>query len=365
MAAFARAALAALFLMVAAVMASAQTAAPGEGELVVATRVIPPFVIKRAESYSGFSVDLWTALTREMGVTSRFVEKATVADILESVRSGEATVAIAAISITAAREQAFDFSQPMMEAGLQVLVRTEAAGFGPGQVQEILGSGPMPWLLALLAGLIVIPAHMAWLAERRHPTSLFSPHYLPGIFEAMWWATGAAAGQQPDHPRSGAGRVISTIAILVSVAFLAYFTAALTSAMTVQQLKGDINGPEDLPGRKVATITGSTSAQWLASSGAGVIAMPAIADAFRALEDRRADAVVFDAPVLMYHAANAGKGQVRVVGQVFRKENYGIMFPPGNPLRKRVNAALLKLREDGTYDAIYSRWFQQASAAGS
>ena len=52
-----------------------------------------------------------------------------------------------------------------------------------------------------------------------------------------------------------------------------------------------------------------------------------------------ADAVVFDSPVLLYYAANDGKGKVQVVGSIFRKENYGIVVPANSPLRKRIDAA--------------------------
>jgi len=61
--------------------------------------------------------------------------------------------------------------------------------------------------------------------------------------------------------------------------------------------------------------------------------------------------------VLLYFASHEGKGKVQVVGPIFRKENYGIVFPDKSPLRKRVNEALLKLRENGTYDRLYMKWF--------
>lgn len=35
----------------------------------------------------------------------------------------------------------------------------------------------------------------------------------------------------------------------------------------------------------------------------------------------------------------------------------GIVFPPGSPLRQRVYDALLALREDGSYQQLYDRWF--------
>jgi hypothetical protein len=41
----------------------------------------------------------------------------------------------------------------------------------------------------------------------------------------------------------------------------------------------------------------------------------------------------------------------------FRKEDYGIVFPRDHPLRKQVNVALLVLREDGTYQQLYDKWF--------
>ena len=82
-----------------------------------------------------------------------------------------------------------------------------------------------------------------------------------------------------------------------------------------------------------------------------------IDDAYKALLDKQVDAVVFDAPVLLYYAANAGKGQVHLVGTTFRKEDYGIVFQTNSPLRRRVNNALLALREDGTYQKLHDKWF--------
>jgi ABC-type amino acid transport substrate-binding protein len=32
---------------------------------------------------------------------------------------------------------------------------------------------------------------------------------------------------------------------------------------------------------------------------------------------------------------------------------------PGNPLAKAIDVALLKLKEDGTYDLLYDKYFKQ------
>jgi polar amino acid transport system substrate-binding protein len=327
-------------------------------EVRVITRVVPPFVMKTDDRYEGFSIELWQAIAHEIKRPYRFIEVPTIKDILQSVKTFQGDVAIAAISITAEREQTFDFSQPMFDSGLQILVRSDDGGsLSVGQVWRLLSTGAMPFLISLLAALILIPGHFAWFAERNHENRLFSRNYFPGIWHAMWWATGAAAGQQPDSPRSNYGRIMAALAILVSMVFMAYFQATITTALTVQSLKGDINGAEDLVGRKVGTTTGSTASVYLKRIDADPIEFMKIDQAFLALENRQLDAVVFDAPVLLYYAANKGRNKVRITGPMLRKENYGLLFQQGSLLRKPVNEALLKLRENGSYEAIYNKWF--------
>jgi polar amino acid transport system substrate-binding protein len=346
-----------LSLFVTAVQAQ-QAAASPSNSVVVATRVLPPFIVDGAAGFTGFSADLWNELAKRTGVTFQWKKTENVKGILAAVESGEAQVGIAAISVTSAREQQFDFSQPMFESGLQVMVAaSNDGGFSFRQLLGYFTQGAMPYLLLILGLLIIIPGHLVWWAERKHAEPAFATDYFPGIFHAMAWALSAAAGQQNSDPRSKLGRFMSVAAIFISLLFLTYWQAELTSTFTVQQLQGDISGPDDLPGKTVGSTTGSTSAAFLKSKQAKVVEFQGIGDAFAALEQGKLDAVVFDAPVLLYYAANAGRGKVRVVGPVFKRENYGILFPRGSELRKTINEALLKMREDGSYDTLYNKWF--------
>jgi polar amino acid transport system substrate-binding protein len=88
-----------------------------------------------------------------------------------------------------------------------------------------------------------------------------------------------------------------------------------------------------------------------------VVEVNDIADAYKQLLDKEVDAVVFDAPVLQYYAEHDGKGRVQLVGPIFRKENFGIVFPLNSPLRKEVDRVLLDLRENGTYQRLVRTWF--------
>jgi polar amino acid transport system substrate-binding protein len=355
----------AVILVAAHCAALAQPAAPGNGEaLNVGTRVVPPFVIEQDGKLQGFSIDLWQALATEMGKRSVISKVDTLRNLLDSVEQKKVDLAIAAISITAAREEKFDFSQPMFDSGLQIMVRSDGndGGFSFTALKSLLSSGPMPALLTILGLLILVPAHIVWLAERNQPGSIIGRSYFPGIFNALWWATGAAHGQQLDYPRSAVGRAVSALTIFISVIFIALFTASITTALTVQQLKGDINGPEDLPGKRVATVSGSTATAYLRNAGVAFSESPGVSGATQQLLDKQVDAVVFDSPVLLYFAAQEGRGKVNVVGPLFRKEAYGILFPQDSTLRKPVNEALLKLRENGVYDTLYRKWFAKDDA---
>jgi len=219
-------------------------------------------------------------------------------------------------------------------------------------------------LYALAVALILfLMAHLVWWFERRNPTGMLTHRsYFPGIFEACWWAASTLATQADQMPRAAMARIIAVVWMFMSVVFIAYFTAAVTSSLTVQQLRGDINGPEDLPGKRVGSIHGSTSAEYLRQRNLEPIEFAKIEEAYQALENHQIDAVVYDTPILLYYTAHDGKGKAQTVGAMFRKENYGIVFPSNSPLRKRVNEALLKLKENGAYDQLYTKWFGGAGS---
>jgi polar amino acid transport system substrate-binding protein len=348
--------IASLFLCLLATNVFAQ---PRPESLRVATRLVKPFVFEEKGQLTGFSIELWDEIAKQINVKTDFVVKPTVKELLASINTQEAQLGIAAISITAEREMQWDFSQPMFDAGLQILVSEQTSK--SGILTNIIAGVLSPTFWQLLGGIllvVVIPAHVVWFFERRPVGGLLTnKSYFPGIFEAAWWSLASLAAQADQMPKSAAARVAAVFWMFTSVVFLAYFTASVTSSLTLQQLRGDIKGPEDLPGKKVASVKGSTSVEYLRQRNAEVIEFAKVEEAYEALQNGDAIAVVYDAPVLLYYASHEGKGKVQTVGAIFRKENYGIAFPDKSPLRKRVNEVLLKLKENGTYDQLYSKWF--------
>jgi len=204
-----------------------------------------------------------------------------------------------------------------------------------------------------------VASHLLWAFERKANPENFPESYRKGLWESLWWtvSTIITGGCENKAPIGVAGRLVAVVWMLAGILLVSYLTASVTTVMTVNQLTSDISGPADLPGQLVATVSGSTAEKFLAERRVDVHAYPTIADAYAALSKHEVKAVVYDAPVLLYHVNTAGAGQQRVVGQVFEKQNYGFGLQQNSKYRKPINEAMLRLQESGFFDELQKKWF--------
>src|SRR5262245_8432334 len=180
-------------------MGAPATAQTSTSELRVVTRVLPPVVVDQNGTLTGFSVDLWNKIAERLQLKIRYQVAPDVRALLEEVREGKADLGVAAISVTAAREAVYDFSHPILNAGLQIMVRGKGQDADSNPLMDLLGllfsKTILLWLgIALI--LILVPAHIVWLLERRHPDGIVpTEKYFTGIFKAMSWESGSLATQ--------------------------------------------------------------------------------------------------------------------------------------------------------------------------
>jgi len=207
--------------------------------------------------------------------------------------------------------------------------------------------------------LLIITAHLLWFFERMRNPDTFPRSYFSGVWEAAWWATSTilAGGAEEKPVVAVGGRIVAIFWMLTSIVLVAYFTASITTVMTVNQLTSDINGPGDLPGQIVGTVKGTTGDKYLSARRVQVRAYDTIGEAYDALARKEIKAIVYDAPVLLYHAKQLKSEQYKVVGRLFEKQNYSIALQQTSKYRKPVNEALLKLRESGYLDDLSTKWF--------
>ncbi|QZP37607.1 basic amino acid ABC transporter substrate-binding protein [Halobaculum magnesiiphilum] len=155
-----------------------------------------------------------------------------------------------------------------------------------------------------------------------------------------------------------------------------YFTAYQT---IVVREDSNITSQEDMAGVRVGVqkgTTGAAAAQSLQEELGGDLEIneyDQIPDAFSALLNNQVDAVINDNTVSAEFVNGEGEGQVRFVegegaaseaGQeappylTLTVENYGIAFrEDDDELLEEVNGALATIKDNGTYDEIYSEYF--------
>lgn len=344
--------------LIAALMAFVFLALAGPGqaqELTVVTVERPPFSTLQDGVQTGFSIDLWEAVARDLGLSTRYERLDSFGEMLRRVRMGEADMAVANISITAEREQVLDFSHAIFESGLQIMVPDT------GQRSPIL-TALMSRDLLIAIGLAFLALFgggmFMWLLEHRKQPYFDRP-LKEALFPSFWWALNLVVngGFEERVPRSFLGRIFATMLVLSSLFIVSIFVAKITAVMTVEAIQGSVNSINDLYGKEVGTIAGSTSAGFLDNRELDFTGYEDLAALLAAFEDGKMDAAVFDAPVLAYYANHQGRGIATMVGAPFRREAYGIALPSGSLLTEPINRSLLKLREDGTYDRLYRKYF--------
>lgn len=128
--------------------------------------------------------------------------------------------------------------------------------------------------------------------------------------------------------------------------------------LAVQEDNDEIKSIDDVDGKSIATRTGSTSQEYLTeNTNADIEAFPGIIEAYQNTIAGRADAILYDLPNVQYYTEKEAKGKLKTVGERLTSEDYGIAFPKGSDLRDEINEALKTLKENGTYDDIYEKWF--------
>ncbi|GAB2582519.1 glutamate ABC transporter substrate-binding protein [Microlunatus antarcticus] len=116
----------------------------------------------------------------------------------------------------------------------------------------------------------------------------------------------------------------------------------------------DITGPDALNGKKLCSVTGSTSAKKVQDQFAGQVQLQeydTYSKCVEALNSGRIDAVTTDNVILAGFAAQPQyEGKLKVVGQTFSTEKYGVGLMKGDTATcEKVNAAITKMVSDGAW----------------
>lgn len=337
---------------------------PGEAEglpagspLRVGVAGSEPFVVEQGDGPGGLSVDIWQALAARVGVGFELVPVADAATAIDRVASGELDAAIGPLSITAARAQRVDFTQPYFESDLAIAAPAEGASLfdrlAPFFSKAFaIGAGA---LLLVLAGV----GTLLWLTERRANPEHFPASPVKGIGNGVWMAlvTMTTVGYGDRVPITVPGRIVTGIWMTLAMLTASSLTAFIATALTVAQLdEGVVSSAGDLEGTRVAVVQGTTAVGFARGHGARTVAVRDVEAALEAVAEGDARAVVFDRPVLRYHLRQRPELDLVLSQAAYMPQGYGFALPRESELRHRLNVALLELTESRQLDAIQQEW---------
>ena len=348
-------------LMIAPVL---QAAAPeiesGTRELVVGTKEAPPFAIKDDQgNWSGISIDLWRQVAARLKLQYRIVDVVSVTSLLENLEAGNIDVAVAAITVTPARQQLVDFTTPYFHTGIGVAVQIERITSWEPVIRSILSFSFLQAAMALL-GLAFLAGALIWLFERRTNDG-FGGGMARGISSGVWWSTNTMTQRASGGtaPATLPGRVVAIVWMVVSVIAIAVFTAGITSALTTKRLHGAVNKPSDLSAVRVGVVRGTSTEDALTRMRVKYKTMVSPKDGFEALQAGTIDALVYDRPILAWMIRQSDSSSIELTDVTFEPQNYAIALRNDSALRREINVALLEAEASDWWKDVQFRYLGQ------
>lgn len=320
--------------------------------LTVATKETPPFVVRGPDgTLGGFAIELWEEIADRTGTSFEYREYA-LEDLITAVADGEADIGVGALTLTAERERRLDFTHSWLEAGFAIAVPRAGSSGWLTVLSRFLSLEFLSVLGALVLLLLATGAAL-WFVERRRNPAQFGGDAPHGIGEGFWWAavTMTTVGYGDRVPVTGIGRAIAMVWMFTALIVVSTFTAAITTSLTVGELDSGVTDLADLGRGNVVTVDGSASAAWLADRRIVFRGEATVAEALERVADGRADALVYDEPLLRYLVAEDHADRVDVLPGHFDRQEYAFVTNTGHPLREALNLAILEILSEAEWQA--------------
>lgn len=327
----------------------------------VAAFADPPFAMRESSGrWDGFAAVTLQGAAIPARLVLEFRPCASLEELFAAVESGEADLGLGNTLVTSERLARVAFTQPILDGGLRVMVPSGHPGTFARLWDGLVDDGHVrvvAWGAAITVALSAVVALLLRKFDRG-----FTPHLHEGIAESFYHVVSVTMTGKTSYKGSVApgwvGRVVAALWLVFGVASVAYLTSSLTSVMTANTLHGRIHGPGDLRGRTVGVLKGSVGERHCAQQGLDVRRFASVDEAAAAVAAGEVDAVVADAQSLEYFDATHPAVPVKLVGETFDKRHFAFAVRNGDEdLLRRLNMAIVSLREDGALDRVRSRWF--------
>lgn len=317
-----------------------------------------PFVIDSpGGEYTGLSVDLWKGVAEEQGLSYKLSYVGDSVDVaLQKLENGEADLIVGPISITAKRNSRVTFTQPYFHAGLAILAPEETSSL-TSMVKPFITKAFLSGAI-ILASILLVIGFLVWLAEHKKNDEHFPKDPVQGISEGLWFAlvTMTTVGYGDKTPKSFVGKFISGIWMLASIVTVSSLTAFIASSMAVAQvMTTSIDGIDQLRGKRVAVIEGTTSQEFVKRNGCRLVRVDSLNEAVRLMKEKKVSAIVHDRPVLSYMLQQEKLVDVNLSKTTYEIQGYGFAISD-NVDSQSISTSILRFSEARKMIDIEEKW---------
>jgi len=342
----------ALLLMLWCVLAPAET-------LRVGIKPAAPFAIPDEQGgWTGISVELWQRIAAQLGWVTEWVPMDGPRAQVEGLVAGRIDVAVGALSLSREREAVIDFSHPFYSTGLAIATPVRQGGW-VGMARQLLSPAFLKAVGMLVLLLLAVGA-LLWLVERKRNPGQFGGSPAEGIGNGFWWSavTMTTVGYGDKAPVTFTGRALATIWMFASIITISGLTAAIASALTVQQLNTVVRDINDLGRVRCVAVEGSTGEEFLRKRGIRKQQVATPGEGLALLRKGSADALVYDEPLLRYLLKDAEPG-IEILPQSIERQYYAFGLTPGFAQQEILNRTLLAETDNSEWEEILNRYLGQ------
>jgi len=322
----------------------------------------PPFLIEgENDKFRGLVIDIWEEIAFVNDFEYELILYTETQEALDAIATGELDLLLGPFTITAERLQDVNFTQPFFVSSLGVVVQQESPTIW-NRVRPFFRKAALSSVGALLICLFLVGNGM-WLVERHHNPEQFPKQYLRGVASGMWFAfvTLTTVGYGDQTPKTSTGRFITGIWMLISLIAVSSLIGGLASAFTLalSELPADsLSQPEDMQGKRMAVVTGTTGETWAAEYQAKLVQCSSLEDAISLVVEGKAEGAIFGRPTLEYYLSQNPDVPLQLADFRLNSENLGFVFPHESLLGVPLNLTIVKFKENGTLQGITDRWLR-------
>jgi ABC-type amino acid transport substrate-binding protein len=327
----------------------------------------PPYVVRATDgSWDGLSVQLWEKTAARMGRSFRYVEMPR-AQLVAAAEAGQVDVVLGELSPDPLLEQRLEFTTPFLASAFGAVALPVRLGQEWSAVRNALFSLGFFQVVAFIAVLVLLASFLFWILERRHDSGHFGGGLLRGFGSAIWFSvvTMTSVGYGDRIPSTLPGRSLAILWMFLGLVLVASFTGAVASAVTTARMETDISSIHDLGNVRVG-VASDAAASLLQADGIHARDFASIEEGLAALRAGALDVFFADRLTLAWISTRDASREIRLLPLHAAPFSVAFGLPPGSPLRKPLNLAILETLGTSDWQASLSYWLgaQEARAHG-